>query len=140
MSREEIITSYLYDKKINNYLDYQKEVSKIAYKLSVKDQRKVLPISIIDKNKVIIISDTHYGSEYENYKYIDLVYNYAIKNNINFILHAGDFMQGTVKPVISSCQLVEDQIIHVLDNYPYEESIKNYILIGNHDYFIFSSN
>ena len=137
MSREEIITNYLYDKEINNYLDYQKEVSKIAYKLSVKDQRKILPISTIDKNKVLIISDTHYGSEYENYKYIDLVYEYAIKHNINFILHAGDFMQGTVKPVISSCQLVEDQILYVLNNYPYDESIKNYILIGNHDYFLF---
>ena len=137
MSREELISNYLQDKVICNNLDYQKEVSKIAYKLYMQDQRKILPITNIDSNRVLLISDTHFGSEYENYKYIDLVYEYAIKNNIKHILHAGDFMQGTVKPVISSCQIVEDQILYVLNNYPYDESIKNHILIGNHDYFIF---
>ena len=137
MSREELISSYLKDKYISNYLDYQKEISKVAYKMPIKDQRKVLPITYIGDNRVLIISDTHFGSEYENYKYIDLVYDYAINNGINYILHTGDFMQGTVKPVISSCQIVEDQILYVLNNYPYDENIKNYILIGNHDYYIF---
>ena len=137
MTREELIFEYLGKKTINNNLDYQKEVSKIAYKLPMEEQRRLLPITNINDNKIIIISDTHYGSEHENYKYIDLVYNYAINNGINYILHAGDFMQGTVKPVLPSCQIMEKQILYVLNNFPYDHSIKNYILIGNHDYFVF---
>ena len=137
MTREELINIYIKDKDISNYVNYQKEVSKIAYKLNKEGKRKMLPITYINSNEVLIISDTHFGSEKENYKYIDLVYDYAINNNINNILHTGDFMQGTIKPVISSCQIIENQILYVLDNYPYDKSINNYILIGNHDYFIF---
>ena len=137
MTRDELLKKYFDNYVFLNNLDYQKQISKIAYCLNTEDQKKILPIIKVDDDKVILISDTHLGSLNENYHYIDLVYNFAIENNINVILHAGDFMQGTVKPVLSSCQIIENQINYVINNYPMDKSIKNYVLIGNHDYFVF---
>ena len=43
----------------------------------------------VDSDKAIIISDTHLGGIYGNYDLVYGVYDFALKNGIKYILHAG---------------------------------------------------
>lgn len=88
--------------------------------------------------KFIVISDTHFGSIYENMRYLDFVYEYASKNGIKYIFHAGDLLEGPhanyrrCKPKYKS---IESQLEHVITDYCYDKDIYNMILLGNHDAF-----
>ena len=94
----------------------------------------------IDDSKLIAIADTHIGSIYENIEYIDITYNYARKNKIRTILHLGDLIQSTYKPVSGKYVNQEVQINHLLSDYPSIGGIETYILLGNHDYNTFYKN
>ncbi|NLC48140.1 MAG: hypothetical protein GX758_02100 [Tenericutes bacterium] len=88
--------------------------------------------------KFIVISDTHFGSRYENFEYLDKVYEYATKNGINYIFHSGDFIEGAhmnYSRCKSKCKNIVDQVNHSMKNYCYDKNIKNLILLGNHDAF-----
>ncbi|MDE5888851.1 MAG: metallophosphoesterase family protein [Bacilli bacterium] len=98
------------------------------------DALKIEPIS---ESKIIIISDTHIGSIYENFSYTDQVYEYAIKNNIKTILHGGDLFQGPYKGVSNKYRKPENQILHLQKDYPKDDSIINKIVLGNHDFQMF---
>ena len=88
--------------------------------------------------KFLVISDTHFGSKYENFDYLKMVYEYASKNSIKYIFHCGDFFEGTYansrrcKP---KYRTVDSQVEHVLKEYCYDDNIENIILLGNHDAF-----
>ena len=86
------------------------------------------------EEKIIIISDTHFGSIYENLDYLKYVYEYATLNNIKTILHAGDLIQSTKRNVKKNYRDEYNQICHVIESYPKDSIIQNYILFGNHDY------
>lgn len=86
------------------------------------------------EEKIIIISDTHLGSIYENIDYLKQVYEYATIYNIKTILHAGDLIQSTKRNVKNKYRNEYSQICHVIDSYPEDINIQNYILFGNHDY------
>ncbi len=90
-------------------------------------------IFLINANKFIAISDTHFGSPKENLQFIDYVYNYAIKENIHYIVHAGDFIEGKSNYTLATPN-VDLQIKNALRQYPKDNSITNYLLFGNHDY------
>ncbi len=87
----------------------------------------------IKENKILIISDTHIGSEYENISYLDMVYEFAIKNNITKIIHGGDLLQSTMKHVKQEYIDPEKQFKHFMSVYPYDRNITNYVTLGNHD-------
>ncbi len=95
-----------------------------------------MEINKINENKIIIISDTHIGSILENIDYLNMVYEYALKNNIKTILHGGDLLQGTYKNVAPQFQNMINQIRHLLTIYPYHPKITNKIILGNHDFHI----
>ena len=103
-------------------------------------------------NKILIISDNHlgrlYDDEYLNYKkgkkkdiYINekgliVAYNYAIKNKISTVLHAGDIIEGNSdrnryrinhKEQINYLKKIYSLLREVSD-------IKTFLLLGNHDY------
>ena len=133
MEKEQLILLKKYiNKEIDNNLTYQSLLNDLAASIPDSDLRRLIPLKKIKEDKIIVISDTHYGSKLEDYNYINLVYNYAINNNIFKILHAGDFLQGTIRP--NKSKNMEEQISVVLKNYPYDKYIQNYILLGNHDY------
>lgn len=92
----------------------------------------------INDSKIIIIADTHFCSIYENISYLENVYNYALKNNIKTILHAGDLLQGIYRNVSKKYRTLERQVEHLEAIYPYDSSITNHILLGNHDFQIFN--
>lgn len=93
-----------------------------------------LNIPTIEEQKIIIISDTHLGSIYENIDYLKQVYEYAKKHNIKIILHTGDLIQSVARNVSNKYRNEYKQIIHVIEDYPHDEDIMNYLSLGNHDY------
>lgn len=117
---EQVICTY--DKK-TEYLDI--------------DFHKKKEISVLNNYKFIVISDTHYGSIYENLHYLDEVYNYAIKENISDIYHCGDFIDGNYNDYCrtkNNMCTVKSQAEYVVDRYLYDKNITNHILLGNHDF------
>ncbi|MGM9877327.1 MAG: metallophosphoesterase family protein [Bacilli bacterium] len=93
-----------------------------------------------NKRKFIVISDTHFGSLFENMGYLDSVYEYASKNNVDCIVHTGDLIEGSYSNY-SRCKNEYKnymaQVDHVLKDYCYDKKINNYILLGNHDLYPF---
>lgn len=91
-------------------------------------------------SRYAIVTDTHLGLNSNNEKYQYLVeslfyniYDYCIKNNINKILHLGDFFhyrkQTSNKTLSHALDIAEE-----LPN-----NINMYIVIGNHDTYYSSS-
>lgn len=107
----------------------------------IKTNSKCQQVFKIDEKKdfkFIVISDTHFGSVFENIKYLDYVYEYASKNDINYILHAGDLIEGSYDD-FGRCKdeyrTINSQVEHVLRDYLYDKNIKNMILLANHDVY-----
>ena len=105
----------------------------------------------IDDNKCLVISDTHIGRLLSNEDYNTYLnvmnsntifnnevglynaYNYAIKNNIKNVIHAGDLIEGDSDH--SWRRLAPKlQLEYIYKKYPNIPSIKTYLLYGNHDY------
>jgi len=111
----------------------------LSYLISIynkEDFLKDLICENIQEEKIIIISDTHIGSNYENFEYLEEIYDYAKNNQITKIIHAGDLLQSTYKGVNNKYRDEFKQINHLITKYPYNSDIENYILFGNHDYNI----
>lgn len=86
----------------------------------------------IDDNKILLISDTHYGSIYENLRYTYDVFDFAVANSIRVVLHGGDILEASVKP--KKGYNIIKQANHFINTYPFDSSIVTYALLGNHDY------
>jgi len=88
-----------------------------------------------DSIRLILTSDLHLGSEYENLDAINKIYEYCVLNNIHIIVIAGDFLEGInigrAKTKIHSNSL--EQMEYAYKNYPYDEHILNFLTLGNHD-------
>ena len=91
-----------------------------------------------DKLDFIVISDTHIGSRFENFDYLKRVYDYALSHGVKYIFHAGDLIEGCYSNY-SRCKRkymsISSQVNHIIEDYPYDRSIKNIIILGNHDAF-----
>lgn len=100
--------------------------------------QQVYEINEDNEFKFIVISDTHFGSVFENIEYLDFVYEYASINNIKYILHAGDLIEGSYDNYgrcKSEYSTIDSQINHVLKDFCYDDNIKNMILLANHDVY-----
>ncbi len=86
----------------------------------------------IDDSKILIISDTHYGSIYEDFNYTYEVFNFAAANGIHIILHGGDIIEANVNRR-SGCSFAK-QAEYFINRYPFDSAINTYALLGNHDY------
>ena len=83
---------------------------------------------------ILVIADTHIGSEYENLTYIDEAYNMGIKKNVVSCLHLGDIVQGK----FNQCDKTLDYQMKMLDKrYPEPNEFETNLLMGNHDYVVF---
>ena len=92
----------------------------------------------IDDSKILIISDTHYGSIYENINYTFDAFNFAVANGIHIILHGGDIIEANVKRR-KGCSIIK-QANYFINRYPFDKSINTYALLGNHDYLAIKKN
>ena len=80
-------------RQIYPYLDYNILYSVLfsigKYKKELYS--KLQQVNIGDK-KILLISDTHYGSAHDNMKYAHEVFNFAVANGIHSIFHGGDII------------------------------------------------
>lgn len=130
-----VIKDYEFGMPVNNIAGkYTLERNVVLAILNDLVSIKELPNANIKDSKFIVIGDTHLGSELEKIIYLDYVYEYAKKNGIKNIIHTGDLIQSTMRPVMKKYVNETKQINHLVEVYPYDEDITNYILFGNHDY------
>lgn len=94
---------------------------------------ELMAFDTILEDKVLILSDTHLGSIYENIEYLNMAYQYAKEQDIHVAFHTGDLIQSTFRNVQNQYQDEKKQLKHVQRDYPFLD-MKNYILLGNHDY------
>lgn len=87
----------------------------------------------IHDNKALIISDTHVGSYYEYLPLFDTIFNYCSKYNFNYIIHAGDFIEGN-SYIYQRHDIVDIQIEKVFNIFNQQGIPKMFYLYGNHDY------
>ncbi len=133
-SRNNGRTKHIIESSNNNMvLEYEGKV--------IQTESKCQQVFNIDEKnifKFIVISDTHFGSVFENIEYLNYVYEYASKNGINYILHAGDLIEGSYDN-FGRCKEeyrnIDSQVEHVLNDYSYDKNIKNMILLANHDVY-----
>ena len=52
---------------------------------------------LIEEDKILIISDTHYGSTFEELRYTYEVFEFAKAHGVKTILHGGDIIEGDTK-------------------------------------------
>lgn len=87
----------------------------------------------------IVISDIHFGSDYEIEKIMDRIYNYCISNDIHIILFGGDLVDGTFGKN-TRVDNIDEQLAYIMKKYPFDKSIINFGVLGDHDYSIFEAN
>lgn len=105
-----------------------------GYKLY--NNEKVKTEEIVTKSnevKTLIISDLHIGQLNDGLLYISKVYAYAKAHNINIIFMAGDLFDGITVENSNKYKQLEGHISRFLNYYPYDPSIVNFMLFGNHD-------
>lgn len=118
--------------------------SDIYYKVNTRNINKEKENNITIKVPVdlkelrcIAISDLHIGNVKSDIDLIKKVYDYAAKNDIHVIFNCGDLIEGIHTCDKRNLNNIHDQIECVIDNYPYDKNIYNYMIFGNHDYHAF---
>lgn len=124
---ESLINNYSY---IDYYVLYSILYSTGKYN---KEIYKYICQGSINEDKILIISDTHYGSRYENIKYTDSMFEFAINNGIHIILHGGDIIESNVKGHSNVSNVIK-QANYFIERYPSDNSINTYAILGNHDF------
>ena len=119
--------SYSYDSNI--YFDLRKDDN-------IKNDNKVRIAMPKDNNsfRCLVISDLHIGSKDADIKLVDSVYEYAVKNGINNILICGDIIEGDYTSYPMDLNDVDSQVDYFVKKYPYDNSINNFMILGNHDH------
>lgn len=125
-------SGYLFDKKY--YYDgniYYKQRKKVFN--SLDNNIGITTTDNINSLKFILISDLHFGSEYERVDLMNIIYDYAASNNINLIVIGGDLIDGTFG-LEKKYENTSDQISHLLKDYPFDKNILSFAVLGDHDY------
>lgn len=111
----------------------------IHYKIICDDKKPEYDFSIsIPKKRQIFnflaVSDLHVGNENSDLRLMNYVYDYAVKNGINYIFVCGDNIEGDYTTDKKSISNVHDQLKYFIKKYPYDKSVNSVMIFGNHDY------
>ncbi len=131
-------SNYDFNSLIENYqfLDYYVIFSILYSTKKYKDELfDYLCQEIINDKKILLISDTHYGSKYQDLSYTYKMFEFVINNNIHTILHGGDIIESNLngKNVIKQADTF-------INKFPSDKSVNTYALLGNHDYLAINKN
>lgn len=123
-----------YNFKRNFYYDGEQSFKLIKGIVNNHDNNETTILTTKEDNhfKALLISDLHFGSVLEKVDALNKIYDYCIKEGINIILNAGDFIDGTFGGIKKTYD-IELQIKEALKNHPYDKNILNFICLGNHD-------
>lgn len=95
---------------------------------------------ITDKNSLnytaLVLSDIHLGSGFEIQGVMDKVYDFCIREGIHNIIMTGDILDGTFNKIPPKISDPYEQIEYFLKIYPFDKSILNFSILGDHDYSI----
>lgn len=83
--------------------------------------------------RAILISDLHMGSRYERLDLLNKIYDYCIKENIHIIINGGDVIDGMIGNKNKKHDNIIQQVDYAFRNYPFDKSILNFTVLGNHD-------
>ncbi len=109
----------------------------ISVLLSTNMYNNILPnymcqLHINDK-MIMLISDTHFGSKYDNILYTYRAIEFAVVQGIKSIYHGGDILHGN--PGNSRAKMdCMSQVEFFLEHYPYVKDMITRAIRGNHDY------
>lgn len=100
----------------------------------------IYTIDINDDNHfdALLLSDTRFGSKYQQLSKVNFAYQMANKLGINKVIHLGDISEGlySVKSLYYSTlfkDTTKDQISYIVNNYPYIEGTTTYFITGDQD-------
>ena len=105
--------------------------------IPLEDYKDQIPSLDIDNKKVVFASDHHMGAWLEREEYPKFLNAFAKNRKIRHVFILGDLFHGFMHKVTYEIQTPEELLYHVVENYPYDESIQVHILFGNHEYEIF---
>ena len=108
----------------------------IRYEFLKEENEHTRGIRLCDssKFKALVISDIHIGNILENLSYLYKVYDYALDNDFHIIFNCGDLIDGTFSKGEQYSKNIDEQIQKVINDYPYNRHVLNFICLGNHDY------
>lgn len=113
---------------------------KVQFELTNKiiddgDEKILYTFPNTDTLRVIISSDTHLGNIKQNIEALNAGYDYAVQNDIHAIIGCGDMLDGFFpsKFKFSVYNSYDEQFQKALKVYPFDPSIINYNVLGNHD-------
>lgn len=109
---------------------HESEIPEEAYEVQIPS------LDIYDK-KVAFSSDHHMGSWQEREEYARHLNAFVKNRKIRHVFVLGDLFHGFMHKVTFEIQTPEELLYHVVENYPYDETINVHILFGNHEYEIF---
>ncbi len=115
---------------------------KYEFKKQKKQESDKICINMSPKNKIfrsIVISDIHIGNIKSDINLLYKVYEYASKNSIKTILNCGDNIEGDYTHEALNLKDVYSQIDYFVKKYPYDKTITNYVILGNHDHHSLTS-
>lgn len=79
--------------------------------------------------RALAISDNHIGHSKDNIKYLDIIYDYCVKHNINIVFHCGDLLHGSKQYKRSP----KEQLEFLIEDYPYCKDVLTFFAFGNHE-------
>ena len=106
--------------------------SSLSEQVKIKNSIALLTSPDVQELEIMIISDPHLGSKYENINALNLLYDYCVQNGIHIILNVGDLINGLGRYSIH--KTYEEQVAYAVKNYPFDKSILNFTCLGNHDF------
>lgn len=86
----------------------------------------------LDDKKLLVISDTHYGSVYENLRYTYEAFNFAKGKGIRIVLHGGDIIESAIH-AREGFNVIK-QAEYFINKYPSDKDMVTHAILGNHDY------
>ena len=101
------------------------------------ETRVVVPEHKDGRYKVGIVSDTHFGSDQQQPRMLDQMYDAFEREGVRQVYHAGDLLTG-IDVYRGQAQEIflhtmDEQVDYAIERYPRRDGIKTSIIAGNHD-------
>lgn len=81
----------------------------------------------------IVSSDNHLGSVKQDIDNTYAMYDYCKNNDRHIIINCGDFFSGAKPSWTNPTMALFAQFERAIKDYPYDQNILNFIILGNHD-------
>jgi len=135
---EDAIAKGIQIKIAHNHIDLNVDTHRRTSTVDPLPSNEISPVVGV-RQKVGVISDTHYGSKYCLRKQIQDFVHYAYSQGVREILHPGDVIDGCYRHgmyEVSHAGL-DDQIGDLYENLPSLPGLSYHCITGNHDFTFF---